>query len=151
MNIAVMNRARAEEYAINKHENKTIVISISNCGQGDAFIIPNNVSNIVDVLHLKFNDTESSSLIDGGMTKEDARKIKEFVDRHMENKDFNSIIVHCGAGQSRSAGVAAALHVYLNGNDRPIFNNRQYTPNMWCYRLLLNETMGSMFNEQREE
>ena len=49
--------------------------------------------------------------------------------------------MHCEAGQSRSAGVAAAIMKYLYNNDTDIFNNRYYKPNMLCYRKVLNAFM----------
>ena len=69
--------------------------------------------------------------------KEDAEKIKQFVEAHKED----SIIVHCDAGVSRSAGIAAALMKFYNGDDTPIFDNPRYCPNMLCYRTMLNTMM----------
>jgi predicted protein tyrosine phosphatase len=66
----------------------------------------------------------------------DAAKIIDLVDAHPEAED---IIVHCTAGKSRSAAIAAALHKVLNGSDEPIFGNKRYTPNMRVYRMVLDE------------
>lgn len=46
-------------------------------------------------------------------------------------------IVHCEAGQSRSAGVAAALSKWINGEDWDYFLNPKYTPNSYCYQTIL--------------
>ena len=57
-----------------------------------------------------------------------------------EVRELSSIlIVHCDAGISRSAGVAAALGLILNGRggDRRFFSP-PYVPNMHVYRLLLD-------------
>lgn len=52
--------------------------------------------------------------------------------------DAQRIVIYCTAGKSRSAAVAAALHFVLNGNDKPIFGNPMYRPNMLVYRHVLN-------------
>ena len=52
------------------------------------------------------------------MTIQDAEKILNFVKGYPGPED---ILVHCGAGVSRSAGVAAALSLILNGSDWEIF------------------------------
>jgi len=65
-----------------------------------------------------------------------AKAIIDLVEAHPEAEH---IIVHCTAGKSRSAGVAAALHKVLNGSDEPIFGNARYRPNMRVYRMVLEE------------
>tara|TARA_Y100000310_G_scaffold340792_1_gene437777 strand:- start:3420 stop:3902 length:483 start_codon:yes stop_codon:yes gene_type:complete len=47
------------------------------------------------------------------------------------------VIVHCQAGQSRSAGVASALSKFYNDDDKRFFH-MPYTPNMHVYRTMLN-------------
>lgn len=66
----------------------------------------------------------------------DAVKIVDLVEAHPEAKE---ILIHCTAGKSRSAAVAAALEKVLNGSDAPIFDNKRYTPNMRVYRMVLEE------------
>lgn len=60
------------------------------------------------------------------------------VDLVLANPTAQRIVIHCTAGKSRSAAVAAALHLVLNGSDKPIFGNPQYRPNMLVYRHVLN-------------
>lgn len=141
MKITVMNKQSAERYAMEQQCVRTIVISIASCGCSEAFIIPNKFNKIVDVKFVHFNDTDSKAFTDGGINSLTAREIKEFVDKHIEADDFNEIIVHCEAGRSRSAGVAAALMVYLNNDDSAIFNSGMYNPNMLVYRTMLNVLM----------
>lgn len=82
-------------------------------------------------LSVAFRDTEN----DTGISHEDAERIARFI---MENKDeYVHIIIHCSAGISRSAGVAAAISKYLNGSDEKIFDSPKYIPNMRCYRYVL--------------
>lgn len=90
-------------------------------------------------LHFEDFDTELPGWSIQPIQKEDAEKIAAFA---MINKhNGRNFIVQCDAGVSRSAGVAAALMKYFNGDDAPIFNNPQYCPNMRCYRMVLEALM----------
>lgn len=133
MEILVMNRRDAISYSHQKHPEKSIVISINNVEDLPAGIIKNTENGIHDVLRLFFDDVDDGA---AAMSENDALKIATFVCRYT-NTDIDRIIVHCGAGQSRSAGVAAAIIKYLYGNDSCIFNDRRYRPNMLCYRKTL--------------
>ena len=80
-----------------------------------------------------------------GMSREQA---KNFANAVRHNKDtVSKILVHCDAGISRSAGVAASTMKYITGDDWPIWNSSLYFPNMRCYRFMLEE----FFNEFDEE
>lgn len=148
LQIAIMNKHEAEKYALERHSINSIVISISSCKCNDAFIVPNNASGIMDVLKLSFNDTDSKEFLDGGILDEDANKIVEFIDKYKDNDELDLIIIHCEAGQSRSAGVAAAIMKYLFNDDTEIFNNNKFTPNMLCYRKVLNAFMEKEYNNE---
>lgn len=63
---------------------------------------------------------------------EQARQIAEFVLRH--NSETDVLICQCHYGQSRSAGCAAAVTEYLNGNGIDIFADDKYYPNKLVYR-----------------
>lgn len=52
------------------------------------------------------------------------------------------VIVHCDAGISRSAGVAAAILKHTTGDDSSIFENGLYDPNLWCYQKTLAALRG---------
>lgn len=82
-------------------------------------------------------ENEESEKAERLFNKDHANQIKNFVVQHLH--EIEVIVVHCAAGQSRSAGVAAALHRVLNGDDSVIFNDKRYTPNMWIYQTLLKE------------
>ena len=69
--------------------------------------------------------------------EEDAKGILHFVDTY--KKEVDLIVVHCEAGISRSAGVASALSLILNGTDDYYF--KHYLPNILCYRKILNAYM----------
>lgn len=84
------------------------------------------------LLELQFDDVDSYS---GGlepMSWEQAESVADFV---LGNRT-REFWVHCDAGQSRSAGVAAAIAKYLFGDDSPFFQGG-YTPNMKCYSQTL--------------
>lgn len=135
MNVIVMDRVDAIRYSYRPQEQKSAVISISS----PAFsyrehIYPSPYNGIVSVLRLCFDD------VDGGkdcITESDAEAVKRFVNAHKDKL----IIVHCDAGISRSAGIAAALMKFYNGDDTPIFDNPKYCPNMLCYRTMLNKLL----------
>ncbi len=65
----------------------------------------------------------------------DAQAIVDLIDAH---PTAERVVVHCTAGKSRSAAVAAALMKAIEGDDGPIFNNPRYKPNMRVYRMVLN-------------
>ena len=136
MKVLVMNRKDAVRYSYSPQNEDSVVISIGDVESvyHDS-IFPSIYNKIRSVLPLKFDD------VDGGkncITKEDAQMIKSFIERHKDKL----IIVHCDGGVSRSAGIAAALMKYYNGDDTPIFDNPKYYPNMLCYRTMLNKLMG---------
>lgn len=135
MKITVMNRADAVRYSYRPQNERSAVISISTPNEKYNGNIHSSIYNgISGVLRLWFDDVESGQ---DCIQKEDAEKIKRFVEAHKEDQ----IIVHCDAGISRSAGIAAALMKYYNGDDTPIFDNPRYCPNMLCYRTMLNVLM----------
>ena len=145
MNFQVMSRVNARKYSFDENIDKCIIISIN-----DTFVEANQFNpnlNIKGVCSLFFNDVENNS--DGHMVREDADKIIEFVNHYVN--DVDEIVVHCGAGVSRSAGVCAALMLILTGDDSSIFNNSRFRPNMHCYRLVLESYFGYYDKEPIEE
>ena len=139
MNIRVMNMNDAERYSKEPHSENTVFISITSYSGVNADIKVNTTNNIKDILFLKLNDTDLVEL--GGMKASQADLISNFVLKYKDNKNIDELIVHCEAGRSRSAGVAAAILKYLYKDDTPIFNNPKYNPNMLCYRAVLNSLL----------
>lgn len=84
------------------------------------------------LLELQFDDVDSDENGLQPMSWEQAENVAEFV---LRNK-HRGIWVHCDAGQSRSAGVAAAIAKCLFGDDTLFFQGG-YTPNMKCYSQVL--------------
>ncbi len=92
------------------------------------------------VLRLHFSDVASdlprlrSITHVAPFTPEMARQIADFA-REQRQNDVNLIVVHCEAGMSRSAGVAAALSQFYNHDQTPFLVH--YRPNAHVRRLLL--------------
>jgi protein-tyrosine phosphatase len=135
MKFFVYSRAKAKKasYKINE---PTLIISITDPAKTPNVFAKN--SNIVSICRVSFDDTDPDILINGEvlMTQSDANKIKDFIMAY-KNK-VETIIVHCEAGISRSAGICAAIQKYLTGDDSAIFDSHYFCPNMHCYRLMLN-------------
>lgn len=140
-NIIVMSKSTIEQYALSKQSKLSVVISITSKKSVEAFITKNSISKIIEVLKIEFNDTDTEDEYSGGITYEEAKLISDFVKKYKDDSDIERIIVQCEAGQSRSAGVAAAIMKYMYDDDTPIFNNKRYTPNMLCYRKVLTALM----------
>lgn len=151
MNVTIMSRRDAMRYCHQPHPFPSVMISISDPlppYETAPFCSPAN--RVLDILRLIFADADGvgsrvwvpqdASFGHGRMaaesdlmTAEDANRIAAFLQLH-QNRD---VIVHCDAGLSRSAGVAAAIMKHFNGDDSPVFDSGKYYPNMWCYRLTL--------------
>ena len=139
MNIQVFSRRDIEKYVTHSHDNSALLISISSYDEFAAKVRHTTYNGIKDVLFLCFDDVDDEVW---GIQPIDATLIRRFLEKNLARYNIDTILVNCGAGQSRSAGVAAALMVYFNGNDKPIFKNPLYKPNMLCYRTVLNEMFG---------
>jgi len=133
MKILILSRARAEGFSNKYLAEPYAIISITDRAVNDAVF--NENSALKAVLRLKFNDADG--LTENAISSVDAKRIIDFVQSWKEC--IRLIVVHCEAGMSRSAGVGAALMLWLNGDDSPVFNNAYFRPNMRCYRTMLNE------------
>ena len=132
MNVKVFSR-KTVSTASSMEKRNHIVITISDRDKENLYLPISGTCKAV--LPLKFDDTDSCGQNRNPMFVSDAQKIARFV--NLWKNGVDTIIVNCEAGQSRSAGVAAAILKYFNGDDWQIFDNKRYTPNMRCYRLVL--------------
>lgn len=143
MNIHVLSRRMIESrygcFITDSEElGKHVIISITDEDMPDADIKP--LDGCKSILRLKFadlcrNDIEIEGddliLFNDGMGK----RILQFINYHI--KDLDTIIVHCEAGVSRSAGCAAAIAKILLNDDLIFF--KKYHPNRLVYSILISE------------
>ena len=134
MIIQIMSRSNAIKYSEAQHDETAAIISISDIDKSFPVLENNTNNGIVARCKVKFDDVERGA--NNCITKTDALKIVAFVLETALSQD--RLIVHCEAGVSRSAGVAAAIMKALTGDDKEVFNNPRYVPNMTCYRAVIN-------------
>lgn len=142
MTVAVMSRKDAINYCNETHDERSIMISISDPHmeyKSSPFCSAEN--NIIEILSLCFADADSpgydvygrKATVDDLMKDSDGLMIACFLEKY----PVENIIVHCDAGISRSAGVAGAILKYYLGDDTLVFDDPHFYPNMWCYRKTL--------------
>ena len=124
------------EKNINNFDVPTIIISIRSIGdKPPKKLFLHSNPQVKDFITLAFDDVTAYCQGYYPITEQQARKIAKFVMRYKDSVE--QIVVHCDAGISRSAGVAAAIAKYLNlNNDR--FFKEPYDPNKTCYDMVLS-------------
>lgn len=139
MNVIVLNKSKAQRLSYKDILSDKVIISIRTPGDEKAKFDSNN-KTIKDILYLEFYDISYNSLeIFRGytpMTDNDAIQIRDFVLKWKDKVD--TLWIHCDAGISRSAGVAAGILEALGEDSSPIFDSNMYFPNLLCYRKTLN-------------
>ena len=146
MNVTVMSRDQVIEYCKMEHDTPAVIISISDPYReyySEPFRTKRN--NVLAIQRLSFSDADKPGKDVYGrdaaegdlMSDGDALLIKRLLDTYPDT----DVIVHCDAGISRSAGVAAAILKAKTNDDSSIFNHYRYRPNMRCYRKTLNVLM----------
>ena len=133
LDIAVMSEKGAVWYS-QKAKQPYSIISITS-KKKDYYAELKESEYLVDLLRLQFNDLDADTKYIEAPKKEDFVGLKEFID----NLKSNILIVHCGAGVSRSAGVMAAILEYLEVEDYNIFDEKKFMPNRLVYRLAKEE------------
>ena len=136
-NIFVKSRKEMEE-RLKTLRNPSVLISIRDVG-GKPLSNHTETGIFVPVLYLEFEDWDKENDFSIVMTDADAIQIASFVKLyHSKNEDID-LYVNCEAGQSRSAGVAAAISKALFDDDEVFFRTKH--PNMLCYRKVYNALM----------
>lgn len=131
MNLFIYPEYKAIEMS-KTFKNKTSIISIT-CPDDDNVIFADN-PNIISVFRMKFNDVTSEEYGIPVPVQDNFNGLKAFVD----TLTCDDLVVHCGAGVSRSAAVAAAINDYLELGYN-IFGNINYHPNHLVYSLACTE------------
>lgn len=139
MKIKVMSRNMAILYSENL-KIPTIIISITSKDEENVIFAENE--NIIDICRLSFNDLDRDIEKYKAPILSDFDGLKEFIDKY-PNID---ILVHCGAGVSRSPAVAMAIGDYLK-IDTGINMSKNYDPNRLVYRLALYSLTGYRFGD----
>lgn len=146
MHVAIANRLSAEAVS-SLIRTSHAIISITDPDKELADFAPNQ--NRIDILSLQFYDLEDirdemaledaaeyvNTFGHGLFSNAQAVQIVDFVERIKDK--VNGILIHCEAGVSRSAAVAAAIELMLNGSSDRIFNDRRYSPNLYVYTKLI--------------
>lgn len=97
---------------------------------------PNYQDGYVDLLKLNFAEIDFNCDTFRAITENDVENILQFVEKNKELVDL--FVIHCGAGISRSSGIAAALSKIYNDDDSWVFKNPKYMPNMRVYKKILD-------------
>lgn len=147
MDFMVLSQKLAEQL-YSEHPKPCILISIVSPEMPDADI--KHPEMYKGILRLKFHDLEYP--IKGYekcklFSKDDAIQILDFVNNYAD--EIKLIVVHCEAGVSRSAGVAAALSLILN-YDCGYFH-KYFHPNTLVKSTILRAAKFYSFEETGEE
>lgn len=125
MKFIVLSRREIENEDIvrNAIKNKTvIVVSITDVGSKPAKIP--NLPNCLGIHREQFHDIDEEVPNYVLYNKEHANRILTFVDSMIPKPELSGIMVHCEAGISRSAGLAAGLSNIVTGSDRTLFKTK---------------------------
>lgn len=113
MSLPELRHLSREDAAIFVHPRPFVVISITDPGSVPAEFVP--CEHRRAVLRMEFHDLDAvpdglngKDLVIYG--REHARRVLEFVEEH---RSVDLILIHCEAGLSRSAGLAAAIAMRL--------------------------------------
>lgn len=97
-------------------------------------------TNMVDRTVLNFHDIDSAEENCVLFSEENAIQILDFVKKHT---NIHLVVIHCYAGISRSAAVAAALHTSINNCSDSHYWKR-FIPNKHVYSTIMK-----VINEQK--
>jgi predicted protein tyrosine phosphatase len=139
--IHVLSRSEAKEFKCNA---AWAAISVSTLAGDFPHLSSNNRRGL---LRLDFWDISKPShrQIQANDLKlfsiDQANEVISFIDENWDNVE--ELLVHCEAGVCRSPAIAAAIcHIkYGSGAEKHFF--KEYSPNRWVYRRILDRFYGS--------
>lgn len=148
MEYKIMSYDACERYATQYHSKSSAVISIYSPFFPKANVFCSEENKIKEVLPLAFCDSDLDPQLmcirdtpeKGLITESQAMEIYEFCKKWYDKVDM--LIFHCEGGISRSAGCAAAICRWFEGDDYPIFKLKSKHPNMYCYNKVLDACRG---------
>lgn len=142
---AIMSKKDFENFFHSHRGEKVKVVSILDSDCKEDF----HSNEFCSILTLRFDDVEGPERGFIPMNNTDAEKIVLFL-KNWEG----DVIVHCSAGISRSAGVAAGICVGKGWNEDIVWGNGKFCPNRHCYRLVCKafgfKIDGSSFKEKEK-
>lgn len=112
------------------YENNALIICTNRC-EDIINKLPVNQKLVMD-----FPDVENPNCI-GAFNRGHARQIIRFLNQMPP--DITDIYVCCSKGGSRSAAVAAAIIRKSGRNDKVVWRNPYYVPNILVYKILCRE------------
>ena len=138
--VTVCSMKQAIQYSNESHKEPCYFVSIHDVNDHHE-LSRNSRNGITDVLYLHFDDVLADK--SNHFTTNEAEMLREFVDKFIKS-GLNTIRFHCHAGVSRSAALAAATSMYLNGDDIEIWKNPYHRPNMLCYEIMMKTYFGKV-------
>lgn len=142
----IMSRNEFLEYqqGLTLEERKDIaLISISE-PDNEEYHHPVSIIGFADVLQIKFWDIEENFAQYTVLTDEQGKEIRKFI---LNNRD-KKFLIHCKAGQSRSAGVGLAVECLVNFNGSrydfrtgktDIYDYARYSPNLTVFDKIIED------------
>lgn len=130
--IDIMSKGECILFSEKTLETECVIISINDTGY-DTMLHENK--KIIDIHKIWFDDIERNTNQKLKlMTIDQAKGIKEFVDKY-KNK-IDNLVIHCTAGISRSSSIGCVIARYLNNDDNYIWASGRYMPNKHVYKTM---------------
>ncbi|NCC71057.1 hypothetical protein EOM09_05740 [bacterium] len=153
--IIIASRYDVEIYEWQKLKN-LICISVRS---GDDNELP-NITGINDILFLKFDDIDllrypevdfnNEAILDRSYQLFNVEMAQQILEYTFDKYDFAnsnlSLLVHCDAGISRSAGIGAAIAKISFDDDFLFF--KRLAPNRFVYKTILEQYYGNIMEDK---
>jgi predicted protein tyrosine phosphatase len=142
--LSIITMSRDEIQGMSKPSDTIPHVVISICCPCETLVSIN--SGALDILRLRFQDLdETEDPRDVLFSQKEALAAAAFVKLWLSKVD--AVVIHCGAGVSRSVALAAALSKVLFGNDDEFF--QKGVPNRLVYRIALEAFMGEFSDAEQ--